>query len=171
MKELVLRDFILFDALAATFFIGGFRLENIVILADPALQRDQLLDGQAAGLDVVNDLVEFSIRRSNERSNAYVELARRRWKRPWPIAPQIGSTIWRGYKRGAGTRLSRRKLLLAHLALSKRIAECIGESLWIERFTIEANHFLFGATNEVMVALCGWKLAKRFRGGEHLGFQ
>ena len=60
LKQCVFGGLVLFQSLVGALFVGCLRLENIVVLFDATLEGQQLLDGEAAGLNVLDDLVEFA---------------------------------------------------------------------------------------------------------------
>jgi len=60
LQELVLGCFVLFQSFTGALFVGGLGLQDVIFLADAALEGEQLLDGKLPRLDVFDNLVELA---------------------------------------------------------------------------------------------------------------
>ena len=80
-QEVFFGNFAFLAAVHRAFFVGRLAVQNVVVLGHAALKDDDLFLGKLALLHLRGSgRSSFSMRRSKDRSRAYVELAKRRCK-------------------------------------------------------------------------------------------
>ena len=170
-RSLVLSHFVLFPTILRALVVRRFGFQDVIVLSDPSLERQQLLHGDPAGLNVVDHSAEldpalegtqYSIGGAGQSTleDAHGQ-ARGRLVQDFGLVVDV-LQIFRRFVV---------EPLLALLALGQIVGKGIGDAPRIERLTGQFDHLFFDAPDEVLLPVFRGKLVEGFRGCQHLRLQ